>query len=160
MHTLPVRPSFSSCLLLYVSYTSRSLRYLRSLSQRVLPTSFPFIPDQPLSAFFSSHQLRALLKHPPRFQLALVDSGASKMITPFREDFDIYTSIPNNQRESIDGFTSGQTTCSIGEGIVRFKVLDSSGVPRILEVPTIHVPDAAARLFSPQWFSQHHPTFT
>jgi len=41
-----------------------------------------------------------------------------------------------------------------------FEVLDSTGVLRILEVPAIYVPDAAARLFSPQWFSQHHPTRT
>ena len=101
------------------------------------------------SCLLSTHQLRALLTHPKRFELAFVDSGASKMITPFREDFASYNSIPTNQRESIDGFTSGQTTCSIGKGIVRFEVLDS-GVLRILEVRAIHEPDAAARLFSPQ----------
>jgi len=112
------------------------------------------------SCLLSTHQLRALITHPKRFELAFVDSGASKMITPFREDFASYNSIPTNQRESIDGFTSDQSTCSIGKGIVRFEVLDSSGVSRILEVPAIHVPDAAARLFSPQWFSQHHPTRT
>ena len=112
------------------------------------------------SCLLSTHQLRALITHPKRFELAFVDSGASKMITPFREDFASYNSIPTNQRESIDGFTSDQSTCSIGKGIVRFEVLDSSGVSRILEVPAIHVPDATARLFSPQWFSQHHPTRT
>jgi len=122
---LCVRPSFSFCLLLLVSCSSRSLRYLRylrSISTRVLPTSFPFIPDQLLSVaiFLSDHQLRALLTHPQRFELAFVDSGASKMITPFREDFVTYTSISPQQRESIDGVTSGHTTCSVGEGIVRF----------------------------------------
>lgn len=127
-----------------------------------MPTSLPFIPDQlsSVATFLSGHQLRALLTHPQRFELAFVDSGASKLITPFREDFVTYTSISSQQRESIDGFAPGHTTCSVGEGIVRFEVLDSTGVLRILEVPAIHVPDAAARLFSPQWFSQHHPTRT
>ena len=149
---LCVKASFSSCLLLLVSCSSRSLRYLRSISKRGLPTSLPFIPDQlsSVATFLSGHQLRALLTHPQRFELAFVDSGASKFITPFREDFVTYTSISSQQRESIDGFTPGHTTCSVGEGIVRCEVLDSTGVLRILEVPAFHVPDAAARLFSPQ----------
>jgi len=159
---LCVRPSFSSCLLLLVSYSSRSLRYLRSISTRVLPTSFPFIPDQlsSVATFLSGHQLRALLTHPQRFELAFVDSGASKMVTPFRTDFVTYDLLSPQQRESIDGFTSGQTTHSVGKGIVRYEVFDSTGALRILEVPAIHVPDAAARRFSPQWFSQHHPRRT
>ena len=106
-----------------------------------MPTSFPFIPDRlsSVATFLSGHQLRALLTHPQRFELAFVDSGASKLITPFREDFVTYTSISSQQRESIDGFTPGQSTCSMGEGIVRFEVLDSTNVLRILEVPAIHV---------------------
>ena len=140
----------SSCLLLLVSCSSRFLHYLRSISISVLPPSFSFIPDQlsSVTVFLSGHQLRALLTHPQRFELAFVDSGPSKMITPFRDDFVTYHSISPQQRESIDGFTPGQSTCSVGEGIVCFELLDSTNVLCILEVPAIHVPNAAASLFS------------
>jgi len=126
---LCLRSAFSYCLLQLVSCSSRSLHFFRSSSTKVLPTSFPFVVNQlsSVATFLSGHQLRSLLTHPQRFELAFVDSGTSKMITPFRADFITYDLLSPQQRESIDGFTSGQTTYSVGKGIVRYEVFDSTG---------------------------------
>ena len=78
--------------------------------------------------------------------LLIVDSGASKCITPLRSDFVKYRS----STATIHGLAS---TCHVaGEGIVSWNVIDTEGNQVPIKLPGYHIPTAEVRLFSPQDF--------
>lgn len=84
----------------------------------------------------------------------IFDSGASTHVTPFIEDFVPSTYRPCNI--SVKGLT-GQAQF-LGQGIIRWRVRDSSGQLRVLEVPGYHFasPDnSGVRLLSPQLLTQN-----
>eukprot|EP00956_Cyclotella_meneghiniana_P004993 scaffold6171_cov22-Cyclotella_meneghiniana.AAC.1 len=84
----------------------------------------------------------------------IFDSGASTHVTPFIEDFVPSTYRPCNI--SVQGLT-GQAKF-LGQGIIRWRVRDSNGQLRVLEVPGYHFasPDnSGVRLLSPQLLTQN-----
>jgi hypothetical protein len=80
---------------------------------------------------------------PDTFPL-IMDTGASCCVSPCKEDFIEY-------HESKVRITDLSATNRVaGEGLIRWKVLDSSGNVQIIEVKGYHVPNASVRLLSPQ----------
>jgi len=76
----------------------------------------------------------------------VVDSGASKGLSPIKSDFIKFT--PCNSH--IDGI--GASSAVKGKGIVRWKVVDLHGDIQFIECEAYYVPSARIRLYSPQ----HH----
>ena len=74
----------------------------------------------------------------------IVDSGASKCITPLRSDFIKY--YPSTA--VIHGLSAN---CNVsGEGIINWQVIDNNGNQVSIQLPGYHIPSAEVRLLSPQ----------
>ena len=74
----------------------------------------------------------------------VLDSGASKGLTPFRKDFVSFRPL----KSIINGIGA---TCSIdGVGIVRWEIIDQKGIKQTIETEAYYVPSAKIRLYSPQ----------
>jgi len=90
------------------------------------------------------------LEDPKCFQLSsneamlIVDSGASVCISPHRSDFITY----KTSAMRIKDLSSSNKVH--GEGIIKWRVLNSSGQEISLEVPGYHIPGVEVRLLSPQ----------
>ena len=78
----------------------------------------------------------------------VADSGASKISTPFKEDFVEGTLNLTKGVRSMNGISGGLNI--LGEGTVRYEVLDSHGVTQIWERPGLLIEDLPCRLIPPQ----------
>ncbi|KAL3780854.1 hypothetical protein ACHAW5_002787 [Stephanodiscus triporus] len=76
--------------------------------------------------------------------MLIVDSGASVCISPLRSDFISYK--PSLMKIK---YLSSSNKVQ-GEGIIKWRVLNSSGQEISLEVPGYHIPGVEVRLLSPQ----------
>ena len=76
----------------------------------------------------------------------VIDTGASRSLSPHRSDFISYRAINNM---AIGGISA--TTKISGVGKVRWEVMDQNGVTSLLETEAYHVEDATIRLYSPQF---------
>ena len=76
--------------------------------------------------------------------MLIVDSGASVCISPLRSDFITYK--PSLMK--IKDLSSSNKVQ--GEGIIKWRILDSSGQEISIEVPGYHIPGVEVRLLSPQ----------
>ena len=74
----------------------------------------------------------------------IVDTGASVCISPKREDFIYYQDSKANIKDL------SKTNTVSGEGIVGWKVRDTTGKVVNLDLPGYHIPSAEVRLLSPQ----------
>jgi hypothetical protein len=74
----------------------------------------------------------------------VIDTGASRSLTPFRSDFVKFT----NQQSSISGI--GSDSQVEGFGTVRWKIIDENGTIQSIETEAYYVPTAHIRLYSPQ----------
>ena len=82
---------------------------------------------------------------------AIVDTGASMAVTPFREDFTTFTEV---QGRVLKGLTKG--TAVKGTGIVNWKT-EVGGKVVELKLRALFVPESDVRLLSPQQLRQEHP---
>lgn len=111
-------------------------RFDNMLTKQDLPALFTLLESP------SAYTTQDLHTTPP----LIVDSGASKCITPLRSDFVKY----RPSTAVIHGLSS---TCNVaGEGIVNWNVIDTEGNQVPIQVPGYHIPTADVRLFSPQDF--------
>jgi hypothetical protein len=90
----------------------------------------------------------ALLANDQADLKAVVDTGASMCVTPFKQDFFSYT---EESGEVINGLEAGSHIA--GRGIVLWKV-DAGGTTVDLKVRALHVPKARCRLLCPQQLLQ------
>ena len=74
----------------------------------------------------------------------VLDSGASKSLSPCKEDFVTFT----ETSISISGI--GSNADVKGTGLVRWKIYDQKNQIHIIETEAFYVPAAGIRLYSPQ----------
>ena len=74
----------------------------------------------------------------------VVDTGASRSLSPRREDFVTYSPMSSK----LTGI--GSATNVVGKGTVRWEVTDQFGVTHEILAEAYHVPSASIRLYSPQ----------
>ena len=82
--------------------------------------------------------------------IAIVDTGASLCVTPFRDDFETYS--PETGRV-LKGLTQGVTIA--GTGVVRWNI-EVDGKVVELKLRALHVPTSEVRLLSPQQLKKEH----
>ena len=75
----------------------------------------------------------------------VIDSGASRSLSPLRSDFVTFTSVDSK----ISGV--GAQASIKGVGMVKWKVTDQNGVSHTIETMAYFVPAASIRLYSPQF---------
>ena len=76
----------------------------------------------------------------------VIDTGASRSLTPFRSDFVKFT----NQQSSISGI--GSDSQVEGFGTVRWKIIDENGTIQSIETIAYYTPSAHIHLYSPCGF--------
>lgn len=74
----------------------------------------------------------------------VIDTGASRSLSPFRSDFINF----HDQKSSISGI--GSDSIVEGSGLVRWKIVDQQGNIQYIETMAYYVPSAKIRLYSPQ----------
>ena len=75
----------------------------------------------------------------------VIDSGASRSLSPNRSDFVTFTPLDSK----IKGV--GATASIKGSGRVHWKIIDVKGTCHSIETQAYYVPDASIRLYSPQY---------
>ena len=85
---------------------------------------------------------------------AIVDTGASVCVTPYKHDFVSYEEVSGRV---LKGLTRG--TAVAGMGIVNWKV-EVNGKILDLKLHALHVPETDVRLLSPQQLRQSYPGIT
>ncbi len=74
----------------------------------------------------------------------VIDSGTSVCISPHRDDFIDY----GNSNMKINNLSASNNVT--GEGIIHWKLIDTSGSSVMIEVKGCHMPHASVCLLSPQ----------
>jgi hypothetical protein len=83
--------------------------------------------------------------------LAIVDTGASFSVSPFKSDFSSYEEVSG---QVLKGLTKGTTVA--GVGLINWKI-EVDGKALELKLRALHVPECQVRLLSPQQLRQEYP---
>lgn len=115
-------------------------RFNNILTRSDIPAFFTMMEK---TSIFSAQDIHST---PP----LIVDSGASKCITPLRSDFVKY----HPSTAVIHGLSA---TCNVaGEGLINWQVIDTDGNQVPIQIPGYHIPSAEVRLFSPQEYFRRY----
>ena len=82
--------------------------------------------------------------------LIVIDTGASRSISPHRSDFIEF------RPHHMDIGTINASSKVEGAGIVHWKVTDQNGATSVIETAAYYIPSASIRLYSPQYHFHEH----
>jgi hypothetical protein len=103
-----------------------------------------------VSSLIPSYGSLGLIAEQVEEWVAIVDTGASITITPYKQDFIEYKEV---QGQVVDGLVAGSQIT--GEGIVHWQV-EVEGKIVNLKLRAVHVPESAYRLVCPQQVKREH----